>query len=77
MICKRYFTQCWPPTFTEALSFVAGAGVKTTYEWRMKIFGNSIEEKNVILVLMDRLMADWSQKHADIEKNNNMFLINS
>ena len=32
MICKGYFTQCWPPTFTEALSFVAGAGVKVTYE---------------------------------------------
>ena len=26
---------------------------------------------------MDILMADWSQKHADIEKNNNMFLIHS
>ena len=45
MICKRYFTQCWPPTFTEALSFVAGARVNPAYEWKMKIFGNSIEKK--------------------------------
>ena len=45
MICKRYFTQCWPPTFTEALSFVAGAGVKPTYEWRTEIFGDSIETR--------------------------------
>ena len=47
MICKRYFTQCWPPTFTEALSFVAGAGVKPTYEWRTETFGDSIEKSNV------------------------------
>ena len=58
MICKRYFTQCWPPTFTEALSFVAGAGVKPTYEWRTEIFGDSIEKSNVTQVVMDRLMAD-------------------
>lgn len=58
MICKRYFTQCWPPTFTEALSFVAGAGVKPTYEWRTEIFGDSIEKSKVTQAVMDRLMAD-------------------
>ena len=56
MICKRYFTQCWPPTFTEALSFVAGARVKPTYEWRMKIFGNSFEEKKMIYVIVDGMI---------------------